>query len=118
MAKPKSNEEYLATVSDVKQREALEKLRSMIRNAAPRAEEALVYGVAGFRLDGKPLAAFAAFKNHCGFYPLSPAVIEAHAAELAGFELSKGTIRFSPDAPLKAGLVRKLVKARATEITG
>jgi uncharacterized protein YdhG (YjbR/CyaY superfamily) len=118
MAKPKNNDEYLQAVSDEKKRKALERLRETIRKAAPGAEEALVYGVAGFRLNGKPLAAFAAFTNHCGFYPLSPTVIEAHEEELRAFSIAKGTVRFTPEAPIKAALVRKLVKARAKEISG
>ena len=68
--------------------------------------------------NGKPLVAYAAFAKHCGLYPLSPEVIQTHAEDLAGFELGKGTIRFRAEAPLKAALVRKIVKARIAEISG
>ncbi len=75
-----------------------------------------MYGVPGFRLDGKSLACYACFKHHCGFYPMSPDVIAAHASELEGYEISKGTIRFQAEKPLPAALVKTLVKARAAEL--
>jgi uncharacterized protein YdhG (YjbR/CyaY superfamily) len=59
---------------------------------------------------------FAALKEHCGFYPMSPDVIEAFGDELKGYSTAKGTIRLQPDNPLPAVLVRKIVKARMAEI--
>jgi uncharacterized protein YdhG (YjbR/CyaY superfamily) len=97
-------------------RAALEKLRKAIRAAAPKAEEGFSYGLPAFRLDGKPLAGFGASANHCAFYPMSGSIVEAHGDELTGYDRSKGTIRFPPDKPLPAALVRKLVKARIAEI--
>jgi len=82
----------------------------------PDAEEAFVYGVPGFKLDGKPLVCYAGCKNHCGFYPMSPAVIRAHSSELEGYEVSEGTIRFQPEKMLSLALIRKLVEARMAEI--
>lgn len=107
-------DEYLAAVRD-DQRTALEKLRKTIRAAAPTAEECISYGLAAFRLDGRALVAFGAAAKHCAFYPMRPAVIEAHANELSKYDTSKGTIRFQPDKPLPVRLVRKLVKARIAE---
>jgi len=112
--KPKTIDEYLAAVSD-DQRAALEKLRKTIRAAAPKAEECISYGLAAFRLDGRPLVAFGAAAKHCAFYPMSGATVEAHKAELKDYDTSKGTIRFQADKPLPAALVRKLVKARIAE---
>jgi len=106
---------YLASVP-AEARVALQNLRAAIHAAAPGAEEGFSYGVPGFRIDGRPLVCFAAFKNHCGFYPMSPAVLRAHAAELAKYETSAGTIRFAPDTPLPAALVKKIVKARMAEV--
>jgi len=102
-------DEYLAALSGDK-RAALEKLRKAIRAAAPGAEECISYQLPAFRLDGRMLVWFGAASNHCAFYP--GAVVEAHQDDLAGYETSKGTIRFQPDHPLPASLVRKLVKSR------
>jgi uncharacterized protein YdhG (YjbR/CyaY superfamily) len=113
-AKPKTIDEYLATVSD-DQRVALEKLRQTIRTAVPQAEECISYGLAAFRLNGKPLVAFGATAHHCAFYLMSSTTVAAHADDLKNYDTSKGTIRFSVDKPLPAALVRKLVKARVAE---
>jgi uncharacterized protein YdhG (YjbR/CyaY superfamily) len=113
-AKPKSINEYLAAVSP-DQRAALEKLRKTIGATAPKAEECISYGLAAFRLNGKPLVAFGATTSHCAFYPMSSSTVAAHADELKDFDTSKGTIRFQADKPLPVVLVRKLVKARIAE---
>jgi uncharacterized protein YdhG (YjbR/CyaY superfamily) len=104
---------YLAALSADK-RAALEKLRKIIRAAAPEAEECLSYGLPAFR-QGGPLVAFSASAGHCSFFPTNGTSVAAHKAELKGFETSKGTIRFQPDKPLPTALVRKLVKARIAE---
>ncbi len=105
-------DEYIAAF-DQDKRAALEHLRKTIKAAAPRAEECISYQMPAFRLDGRMLVWFGATANHCSFYP--GAVVEAHKKELKGYGLSKGTIRFQPDHPLPATLVRKLVKARIAE---
>jgi uncharacterized protein YdhG (YjbR/CyaY superfamily) len=112
--KPGTIDEYLARV-DADKRAALERLRKIIRAAAPKAEESISYGLATFRLNERPLVAFGASTNHCAFYPLSSNTVKAFQDELEGFETSKGTIRFRPDKPLPVALVRKLVKARIAE---
>lgn len=117
-AKPKPGtgmDDYIGSLPADK-RAALQKLRKAIHAAAPRAEEGVSYGLPAFRLGGRPLVAFAASANHCSLYPMSPAVIRAHAADLKGYETSKGTIKFSPGKPLPAMLVRKIVKARMAEL--
>lgn len=96
-------------------REALEELRRTIAAAAPDAVEGIGYGVPAFRYRGRPLVSFGAGKSHCSFYVQSPAVLDAHRDELAGYETSKGTIRFAPDEALPAALVTKLVRARMAE---
>jgi len=108
-AKPQTIDEYLAPLSTEK-RAALERLRKDIRAAAPDAEECISYQMPAFRLHGKMLVWFGATANHCAFYP--GAVVEDMKDELAGYDLSKGTIRFQPGEPLPASLVRKLVEAR------
>jgi uncharacterized protein YdhG (YjbR/CyaY superfamily) len=113
---PRSAEidEFLAGLpEDV--RGALENLRRTIATAAPDAVEGISYGVPAFKYRGRPLVSFGAAKDHCSVYVQSPAVMDAHRDELAGYATAKGTIRFAPDKPLPKGLVTKLVKARMTE---
>ena len=110
----KSIDEYLKPLS-APNRTALEALRTSIRAAAPKAVEAISYGMPSFRLDGKALVYFGAAARHCSFYPGSSRVIENFKDALADFETSKGTIRFSPEKPLPSALVKKIVKARVAE---
>ena len=112
--KPTTMDEYLAGVKG-EQRAALEKLRKTIAAIVPKAEEGISYGLPAFRLDGRPLVAFGASAHHCSFFPMSSTTVAAFADELEGYDTSKGTIRFTPDRPLPAALVRKLVKARIAE---
>ncbi|HYZ10430.1 MAG TPA: DUF1801 domain-containing protein [Actinomycetota bacterium] len=114
---PTKVDDYLAKVPQ-DARAALEELRATIRKAAPTATEGFSYGIPAFRLEGRPLVSYAALKNHCSFFPMSPAVIEAHREELEPYDTAKGTIRFTPDRPIPAALVRKLVKARVDELQG
>ena len=104
---------YLAGIAEPA-RAALEQLRQMIRAAAPDAKEAISYGVPCFKQDGV-LVSFGAAKAHCAFYVMSPGVMAAMGEALAGFDTSKGTIRFTPEEPLAAALVTRIVKARLEE---
>ena len=113
--KPQTIDEYLTTLSSDK-RAALEKLRRAIKSAAPRAEECISYQMPSFRLNGRMLVSFAAWANHCAFYPGSYP-LEIHQKELKTYDTSKGTLRFPIDRPLPASLVRKLVKARIEQNT-
>ncbi len=113
-AKPQSIDEYLSNLSDDK-RAALEKVRQAIRAAVPSAEECISYGIPAFRWNGKVLVGFAAAAKHCAFYPWSSITVGAFPDELKGYDTSKGTIRFPPEKPLPASLIRKLVKARIQE---
>jgi uncharacterized protein YdhG (YjbR/CyaY superfamily) len=113
--RPRTIDEYLANL-DADSRVALQKVRRAIRAAAPKAEECLSYGMPAFRLNGKLIAGFRAAANHCSFHPMSGATVATLRPELAGYDTSKGTIRFSPRAALPATLVRQLVKARIAEL--
>jgi uncharacterized protein YdhG (YjbR/CyaY superfamily) len=117
MPKARTIDEYLAALPAAK-RAALEKVRKAVKAAAPKAEECFSYGMPAFRLDGKVLVGFAASTGHCAFYPMSGTTVAAHKEDLAGYETSKGTIRFQPGRVLPAALIRKLVKARIAENTG
>jgi uncharacterized protein YdhG (YjbR/CyaY superfamily) len=108
---------YLAALP-ADQRAALQQLREWIAQTAPTAVEARSYGMPAFRYRGRPLVGFQASRDHLGFYPMSPALIEAHAAELAGYSTSKGTIRFGPESPLPEDLVRAIVRERMAELDG
>ncbi|HYA25110.1 MAG TPA: DUF1801 domain-containing protein [Terriglobales bacterium] len=111
---PKDVDEYLSGVPEPA-RSTLNKVRAAIRSVVPaEATETISYGIPTFKYQGM-LVSFAAFKNHCSFFPASYAVIRKFQKELKRFEVSKGTIRFPQDEPLPAGLVKKMVRARIAE---
>jgi uncharacterized protein YdhG (YjbR/CyaY superfamily) len=114
VAAPKSPDEYLATVREP-QRSALEKLRKQIQAAAPEATETITYQMPGFRAHGRPLVSYAAFKDHCSFFPMGTAVLEGFREELEPYLSGRSTLQFDPRQPLPAGLVKKVVKARLEE---
>lgn len=112
--RPTTIDEYLAGLRS-EQRAALNRLRKAIHAAAPETEECITYGLPGFRLHGRALVAFGARESHCAFFPMSGTTIADQKDKLAAFQTSKGTIRFQPEAPIPASLVRILVKARIAE---
>ncbi|TMK15605.1 MAG: hypothetical protein E6G63_05715 [Actinobacteria bacterium] len=116
MATPNSIEEYLAALPE-EQRAALAKLRKTISAAAPKATEKISYAMPAFEQDGRFLVSYAAFKDHCSFYPASAAVMEALGEELEPYFSGKGTLRFQADEPIPAALVRKIVRVRLQENT-
>ena len=95
------------------QRAALQKLRRTIKAAAPQATEAISYGIPMFKHHGL-LVGYAAFKNHCSLF-MATKDTRALQRQLARYDISKGTIRFTPEKPLPAALVRRLVKARVAQ---
>lgn len=96
-------------------RAGLEKLRAQVRAAAPGALEKMAYGIPTFTCDGRNLVHLAAFKAHLSFFPGSAAVTAALADGLEGYEIRKGTIRFQPDRPIPAAMVKRIVKMRVAE---
>jgi len=109
---PETIDEYVENF-DEPVRTILSGLRSTIRDAAPDATEKISYGMPTFYLKGN-LVHFAAFKKHIGLYP-TPSGTERFAEELAGYETSKGAIRFPLDEPLPLDLVTRIVRFRAEE---
>jgi uncharacterized protein YdhG (YjbR/CyaY superfamily) len=113
---PTNVDEYLAGVPEPA-RSTLNKVRAAIRSAVPaEATETISYRIPAFKYKGV-LVWFAAFSNHCSFFPTA-AVIAAFKNELKAYSISKGTIQFPTDKPLPAGLVRKMVKMRVAQNEG
>ena len=92
----------------------LQRLRLTIRKAAPEAVETISYQMPTFKLNGKGLVYFAAFKNHIGLYPI-PSGIEAFKKELSRYKQGKGSVQFPIDKPIPYDLVRRIVRFRAKE---
>src|SRR5262249_16827723 len=97
-------------------RKALQRLRAEGRAAAPDAADGFSFRVPLFRLDGRPLVWCAAFKAHTSMYPITPSLLNTHGIDVAGYQTSKGTIRFPLDAPIPSALVKRLVKARIADV--
>lgn len=106
-------DDYLARLPE-DARVALEKLRRTIKSVVPGAVEVISYQIPTFKYQGRMLVSYAAFSEHCSFFP-GARPIEVYRNELKAFQTSKGTIRFPVDKPLPAALVKKLVKARIAE---
>ncbi|MGA8540769.1 MAG: DUF1801 domain-containing protein [Terriglobales bacterium] len=110
---PKTVDDYLAAIPEPA-RTTLRQMRSAIQSAMPaEAVETISYGIPAFSYNG-PLVWFAAFSNHCSFFP-GASVIKAFKKELEEYEISKGTIQFPVDKPLSVPLVKKMVKTRLAE---
>src|ERR1700676_755025 len=102
---------YLAALEEPK-RSTLESLRRTILDIVPEVEQCMSYGVPAFRLHGKVIAGFAAFKNHLSYLPHSGSVFPELAEELAQYEKSFGALRSPVDQPLPPELVEKLIVVR------
>lgn len=107
-------EAYLAGVAEPA-RSTLERVRAAIRTAAAgEAEECISYGMPAFRYKGA-LVAYAAFKDHCSFFPMQSSLIDRMKDELADYRTAKGTLQFPLNKPLPDALVKKMVRARVAE---
>ena len=109
-----SSKQVIAHLAKVPQpqKATLEALRRRILEIIPDAEEVISYGFPGYRLDGKIICGFDAFKNHCSFFPHSSLVIPELENELVNYKTSKGALQFPIDKPLPKALVKKLIKVR------
>lgn len=92
----------------------LEKIRTIIKDAAPEAVELISYQMPAYKLNSKPLVYFAAWQTHIGFYAL-PSGNKAFQQELAQYEIAKGSIRFPLDQPIPYDLIKKIVHFRVIE---
>ena len=107
-------DEYLASLDEPK-RATLTCLRDTIIAIVPEAEQCISYGMPAFKLQGKTIAGFAAFKNHLSYLPHSGSVIPQLAEETAVYTSTKGSLHFPVDDPLPEALVRKLLEVRMAE---
>jgi len=108
-------DEYLANLDEPK-RTTLQQLRQTIRSIVPEAEESISYGMPAFRLGGKVIAGFAAFKNHLSYLPHSGSVFAEMPDDVAGYVTSKGALQFPIDRPLPKALVKKLIAIRLRQL--
>ncbi len=104
-------DDYLKQLDDPK-RSTLSQLRRDILTVVPDAEQCISYTVPGFKIAGKTIAGFAAFKNHLSYLPHSGSVFPELATELASYKWSTGALRFPIDRPLPPELVQKLIAVR------
>jgi uncharacterized protein YdhG (YjbR/CyaY superfamily) len=112
-----SFDRYLATLPEPERAE-LERIRRVVRRAVPEAEEAMSYGMPAFMYKKRPLLGLRASKNHLSVFPFSSAAIDAARGPLAGFDLSKGTVRCTPDRPIPEAALLELLRRRLREIEG
>lgn len=106
---------YFAALAPGSRRE-LRKVRAVVRSIAPSATELISYRIPTFKLGGKPLLYYAAWKDQISLYPVT-AKIRRALPEIRRYETHKGTIRFPLDRPVPISLVKRIVKARVTELT-
>jgi uncharacterized protein YdhG (YjbR/CyaY superfamily) len=107
-------DEYLATLDEPK-RATLTSLRATIMAIVPEAEQCISYRMPAFKLRGKTIAGFAAFKDHLSYLPHSGSVIPQLTQETAAYPSTKGSLHFPVDEPLPEALVRKLLEVRMAE---
>lgn len=106
---------YLAALGEP-ERTTLEELRRSILAVIPDAEQCISYGMPAFKVGGKTVAGFAAFKNHLSYLPHSGSVLEKVDEDLASYQSTKGSLHFAVGEPLPRGLVAKLVTTRMREL--
>jgi uncharacterized protein YdhG (YjbR/CyaY superfamily) len=110
-------DQYLSTLEEA-ERATLTQLRDMIVAIVPDAEQCISYGMPAFKLEGKTIAGFAAFKSHLSYLPHSGSVIRQLAKETAGYTKTKGSLHFLVNEPLPKELVKKLLDTRMSEAFG
>jgi uncharacterized protein YdhG (YjbR/CyaY superfamily) len=108
-------DEYIASQRAATQH-ALRRVRSAIRQAVPRADETISYGIPTYKLDGRAVIYFAGWSEHYSIYPLTSRLSEAFGSELAPYEAGKGTLRFALADPVPVRLIARIAKLRAQEV--
>jgi uncharacterized protein YdhG (YjbR/CyaY superfamily) len=108
-------DDYLASLEEPK-RTTLQELRQTIHSIVHEAEQGISYGVPAFRVHGRVIAGFAAFKNHLSYLPHSGSVFAELSDDITGYVTSKGALQFLIDKPLPKTLVKKLIAVRLKEV--
>lgn len=108
-------DEYLAKLDPAQQKE-LGRVREIVRQAVPDADEVITYGIPGFKYKGKYLFAYAGFKNHMSVFPGATPVASTKA-KLKGYKTSKGTVQFTLDKPLPETVIKEMLATRVQEIS-
>lgn len=108
-------EEYLSNLSESQKKE-FHRIRKIVKQIVPDAEETISYGMPTFKYNKRPLLYFGAFKNHMSLFPASGSVVSAMGEKLAKFHTSKGTLKFTQDNPISDDLVKEIVQIRLREI--
>ena len=111
-ARPATVDEYIAQFPPDVQ-EILARIRAIIKEAAPQAQEKISYQMPYYALNGR-LVYFAAFKRHIGFYPMVTG-ITAFQGELSAYKGAKGSVQFPLDRPMPYDLIRKIIEFRVAE---
>ena len=111
----KAVDEYLRGLEEPK-RSTLQTLRRTILEIVPEAEQVISYRVPAFRVGGKTVAGFAAFKDHLSYLPFSGSVLWQLGDELEGYAMTKSSLHFPVDRPLPKALVKKLIRVRLADV--
>jgi uncharacterized protein YdhG (YjbR/CyaY superfamily) len=111
-----SVDEYLETQPE-SVRAVLERLRRIIRNAVPAAEETIAYNIPTFKLRGKTVLHFAGWKTFVSLYPANSSIVATFKDEIAPYLAEKSTLRFPLEPSLPAKLIERIAQFRAAQIT-
>ncbi len=113
MQKPANTDAYIASFPKETQR-LLKQVREAIKQAAPKAEEMISYGMPAYKLNGRPLVYFAGYEHHIGFYP-TPVAIESFKKELSVYKNAKGSVQFPIDKAMPVSLIKQMVKFKVAQ---
>ena len=117
VAKHETVDAYMASLPEDR-RGPMEELRRAIWTAAPDATEVIAYNMPAFRLEGRFLVSYEAFKRHYSLFPWSDAMLEELGDRLRPYAVGKGTIRFPAGEPIPMDLVTRIVEIRHREVAG
>ncbi len=117
MPDPSPIDTYLAKLPPA-QRALLEQVRGVIARVLPDAVETISYGMPTFKLHGRGVMSYAAWKAHCSLYPLTDTFLKEHEEALKGYGRTKGSVHFTPEHPLPDVVLENLVRARVADLEG